>query len=190
MMNETRYLLNLNKILIKKIKNDSIYIDSHENWYFKTFRLRKTAYKEDHNRVRYFIIPSSRGSSQAVKQKKELSEDDFKKLKENHKNEFVFYQRAIFYHPRNTSIMIEHDFIEPRDQKSFEFWSTEAENNADLQAVEQFLKENNIKYKKTSDNLRTIVEKMINNKNRKIREYIIQEAKQHIVSTLRNKKWH
>ena len=190
MINETRYLLNLNKNLIEKIKKDSTYIDSHENWYFKTFRLRKTAYKEDHNRTRYFIIPSLRGSSQAVKQKKELSENDFEKLKENHKNDFIFYQHAIFYHPYNTSIMIEHDFIEPRGQKPFEFWSTEAEDDADLQAVEQFLKENNIKYKKTSDNLRTIVEKIINNKNRKMREYIIQEAKQHIILTLRNKKWH
>jgi len=189
-MKETRYLLQLDKNQVKSVKNHSTYEDTHENWYFKNFRLRKTAYKEDHGKIRYFLIPSSLGTSQAVKQKTELSESKFKKLKENHKNDFIFYQRAVFYHPRGTTIMIEHDFVEPRNQKPFEFWSTEAEDHADQQAVEQFLKANNIKYEKTLDNLRTIIEKIIKKGNQKMREYIIQEAlKEHsIIKRTREQK--
>ena len=176
-MYETRYLLKIGPRTLEALKKtfDPDKNDYHDNYYFNDFRLRKTHYFEDNYKTRYLIMPSYTGSSPAVKQKKEISQAEFEKLLSQNKDNLIFHQKAFFYYPRGLHIMIEYDEIEPRNGKPFSFWTTESESLQDKHEIEAFLKQYNIEYFETHDNIRTIVEKMINGNS--MRDFIVQKAK-------------
>ena len=95
-MQETRYLLKISKDDFKKLKQeiDSSKHDWHINYYFPNFRLRQTHYHQDGYKIKYLIIPSKLGTSQAVKQKTEISEQEFKELLNKNRKNLIFKQKA------------------------------------------------------------------------------------------------